>query len=159
VLKPGIGWCFNTWPFSNLVQSTEIEIVGRVWVIIGPWLQSVTLRLTVQLQPLPRYFLPHFSRGTQRPGLESLQIMWPCVTFHNKLFKLDDHPLLAVRGCLFNIFATIPDYLRSFPPSTTPKTRHAMVQKLLSSRLLSKILKIKIYEIIILPVVLYGRET
>jgi len=33
------------------------------------------------------------------------------------------------------------------------------VQNLLSSRLLSKNLKIKIYRIIILPVVLYGRET
>ena len=33
------------------------------------------------------------------------------------------------------------------------------VQKLLSSRLLSKNLKIKIYRIIILPVVLYGCET
>jgi hypothetical protein len=33
------------------------------------------------------------------------------------------------------------------------------VQDLLSSRLLSKNLKIKIYRIIILPVVLYGRET
>jgi len=33
------------------------------------------------------------------------------------------------------------------------------VQKLLSSRLLSKSLKIKIYRIIILPIVLYGSET
>jgi len=33
------------------------------------------------------------------------------------------------------------------------------VQKLLSSRLLSKNLKIKIYRIIILPVVMYGCET
>ena len=33
------------------------------------------------------------------------------------------------------------------------------VQNLLSSRLLSKNLKIKIYKTIILPVVLYGRET
>jgi len=33
------------------------------------------------------------------------------------------------------------------------------VQSLLSSRLLSKILKIKIYRIIILPVALYGCET
>jgi len=33
------------------------------------------------------------------------------------------------------------------------------VQNLLSSRLLSKNLKIKIYRTIILPVVLYGRET
>jgi len=34
-----------------------------------------------------------------------------------------------------------------------------LVQKLLSSRLLSKNLKMKIYRTIILPVVLYGRET
>ena len=33
------------------------------------------------------------------------------------------------------------------------------MQNLLSSRLLSKILKIKIYRIVILPVVLYGCET
>jgi hypothetical protein len=33
------------------------------------------------------------------------------------------------------------------------------VQNLLSSRLLSKIVKIRIYKAIILPVVLYGRET
>ena len=36
---------------------------------------------------------------------------------------------------------------------------HHSVQNLLFSRLLSKNLKIKIYRIIILPVVLYGRET
>jgi hypothetical protein len=34
-----------------------------------------------------------------------------------------------------------------------------LVQKLLSSRLLSKNLKIRIYNTIVLPVVLYGRET
>jgi hypothetical protein len=33
------------------------------------------------------------------------------------------------------------------------------LQKLLSSRLLAKILKIKIYKILILPMVLYGFET
>jgi hypothetical protein len=37
--------------------------------------------------------------------------------------------------------------------------RYYSVQKLLSSRLLSKKLKIKIYRTIILPVVLYGCET
>ena len=36
---------------------------------------------------------------------------------------------------------------------------HHSVQNLLSSSLLSKNLKIKIYRTIILPVVLYGRET
>jgi hypothetical protein len=36
---------------------------------------------------------------------------------------------------------------------------HNLVQNLLSSRLLSKNLKIKIYRNIILPVVLYGCET
>ena len=38
-------------------------------------------------------------------------------------------------------------------------TCYYLVQNLLSSSLLSKILKIKIYRIIILPVVLYGCET
>ena len=36
---------------------------------------------------------------------------------------------------------------------------HVVVHKFLSSSLLSKNLKIKIYRTIILPVVLYGRET
>ena len=39
------------------------------------------------------------------------------------------------------------------------KLGNASVQNLLSSRLLSKNLKIKIYRTIILPVVLYGCET
>ena len=38
-------------------------------------------------------------------------------------------------------------------------SRYSSVQTLLSSRLLSKNLKIKIYKTIILPVVLYGCET
>jgi hypothetical protein len=37
--------------------------------------------------------------------------------------------------------------------------RYHSIQKLLSSRLLSKKLKIRIYKTIILPVVLYGYET
>jgi hypothetical protein len=53
----------------------------------------------------------------------------PCVIFRNKLFfnieglvprpipKLDDHPLAAVRDCLFNIFA---DILRIWEPSPSP---------------------------------------
>jgi hypothetical protein len=36
---------------------------------------------------------------------------------------------------------------------------HHSVQNLLSSRLLSKILKVRIYKMIILPMVLYGCET
>jgi hypothetical protein len=36
---------------------------------------------------------------------------------------------------------------------------HHSVQKLFSSRLLSKNIKIRLYKIIILPVVLYARET
>ena len=38
-------------------------------------------------------------------------------------------------------------------------TEYHLVQNLLSSRLLSKSLKIKIYRTVILPVVLYGCET
>jgi hypothetical protein len=34
-----------------------------------------------------------------------------------------------------------------------------LVQSLLSSRLLSRNVKVKIYETVVLPVVLYGRET
>jgi hypothetical protein len=37
--------------------------------------------------------------------------------------------------------------------------RYYSVQNILSSRLLSKNVKVRIYKIIILPVVLYGRET
>jgi hypothetical protein len=58
----------------------------------------------------------------------------PCVTFHKRLFfffffyneellapypnpKLEDHPLLAVHECLFNIFATTLYIWRPFPPA------------------------------------------
>ena len=56
-----------------------------------------------------------------------------------------------------NIQHSIPEEIKS-----RLRSRNACyhsVQNLMSSRLLSKNLKIKIYRTIILPIVLYGRET
>jgi len=33
--------------------------------------------------------------------------------------QLEDHPLSAVRDCLFNIFSQLPSILEAVPPSAT----------------------------------------
>jgi hypothetical protein len=83
--------------------------------------------------------------------------------------KLEYHSLSFFHSCLFSIFA---DTLHLQPEDTTccgDKGANLIlnsgnacchsVQNLLSSWLLSKIVKIKLYKIITLPVVLYGCET
>jgi hypothetical protein len=42
--------------------------------------------------------------------------------------KLEDHPLLFVRGCLFNIFAANLQ-LETVPTIRNPRTRHAVVTR------------------------------
>jgi hypothetical protein len=101
--------------------------------------------------------------------------------------KLEDHPFSAVRDCLFSIFVATLHIWRPSPPSATwgrfvpwwqanhlnknlihEEIKRKMnsgnacyhsVQKPLSSLLLLKNLKIRIYKTIILPLVLYGCET
>jgi len=45
---------------------------------------------------------------------------------HRPTTNLEDHPLLAVRVCLFNIFA-VPPQMEATPSILNPKTRHAVV--------------------------------
>jgi hypothetical protein len=42
---------------------------------------------------------------------------------------LEDHPFLAVRDCLFNIFAATLQNWRASPPSANLRTRHAVVTR------------------------------
>jgi hypothetical protein len=64
------------------------------------------------------------------------------VNFRNKIFfygeellaprptaKLEDHPLLAVRDCLFSIFAATLHILEAVPSIRKLRTRHAVVTR------------------------------
>ena len=71
--------------------------------------------------------------------------------------KLEDHPLLAVRDCLFNIFAAT---LHTGGRSSTCnlRTRHALVTGTHLSRLLVKVRLISFITLIIRKTTVYWKE-
>jgi hypothetical protein len=68
------GRCQQTWAVGS-VESSEISA-------------SPFLRPTVQLQPLPLYFLPHFSCATRRPGLQP-DMCYRCTNQLGDLYEND----------------------------------------------------------------------
>jgi hypothetical protein len=89
---------------------------------------------------------------------------------------IEDHPLSAVCDCLFNTFAATLHVVQFKHLGTRVTNQNLIqeeikrrlnsynvcyhsVQNCLSSRLLSKNLKIRIHKTLILPVVLYGYKT
>jgi hypothetical protein len=69
------------WPFStdcamDLVKFANcMRTVGRVWIIQGlSYSASPSCFCTLQLQPLPYYFLPYVSHASQKLGLKSLSV-------------------------------------------------------------------------------------
>jgi len=85
-------------PYGSLSCSQEPEI--------SPYLSQMT---TVYTSPIfLRCNIP------QQAGFYSDGLFVTCPTT-----KLEDHPLLAVCKCLFNIFMAIPHIWRPSPPSAT----------------------------------------
>jgi hypothetical protein len=71
-------------------------------------------------------------------------------------------PLVGCSQLLIQHIHSYPPYVESVSSIRNLRTRHAVVTRVplnLSSCLLSKNIKIRIYKTIILPVVLYGCET
>ena len=61
--------------------------------------------------------------------------------------------------CPFAVMANLPSHLQEYTEWQGDQLRGVSFKNLLSSRLLSKNLKINIYRTIVLPVVLYGCKT
>jgi hypothetical protein len=82
-----------------------------------------------------RFYIIHFLFLIQQPGVEEFKYLGTTLTNQNSIQEEVRSRLKSGNACYYS------------------------VQNLLSSRLLSKNLKIRIYRTIILPVVLYGCET
>jgi hypothetical protein len=64
---------FQTWPFA---AELAVDLVGssiwsKDWMMMCEVSASLSSTQTVQIQPLPRYLLPYFSRAIHRPGLKA----------------------------------------------------------------------------------------